>query len=106
MGVGTRLMVVRTRPHHPRRYVSPPGWTAKRLRQLARQPGCQWVGVHGERCPAWATDVDHVVPMSRGGADSPENYQSLCHSHHASKTALEFGFGERARRRSPTRHAL
>lgn len=37
-----------------------------------------------------ATDVDHKVPVSAGGAPfDPDNLQSLCHSHHSQKTALD-----------------
>lgn len=37
-----------------------------------------------------ATDVDHIAPISDGGDKTAlENLQSLCHSHHASKTRAE-----------------
>jgi 5-methylcytosine-specific restriction protein A len=37
-----------------------------------------------------ATDVDHIEPISRGGARLDEsNLQSLCHAHHSAKTATE-----------------
>lgn len=34
-------------------------------------------------------EVDHVVPLWEGGADDETNYQTLCHEHHAAKTADE-----------------
>jgi len=33
--------------------------------------------------------VDHIVPLSQGGTDTWDNYQSLCTMHHNKKTALE-----------------
>lgn len=40
-------------------------------------------------------EVDHIVPLWKGGADDATNLQSLCHDHHAAKTAREAD--ERAR---------
>lgn len=43
-----------------------------------------------------ATDVDHIIAKSAGGSDDLANLQSLCHSHHSLKTAIEDGsFGNR-----------
>lgn len=67
----------------------------RRLRQivLARDPVCRDpFGVHraaGEVVPA--TDVDHIVPRSAGGADTLENLQGLCHACHSRKTAQDDG---------------
>lgn len=33
--------------------------------------------------------TDHIVPLHRGGTDDWANLQSLCHQHHAEKTARE-----------------
>ena len=48
-------------------------------------------------CNAAATDVDHIVPLAEGGNDSAENLQTLCHSHHSRKTAIEDGGWGRSR---------
>ena len=35
-------------------------------------------------CGAGAAEVDHVVPLGRGGSDEPANLRSLCRAcHHA-----------------------
>lgn len=36
-------------------------------------------------------EVDHVMPLSRGGADSALNKRTLCRACHAAKTRLEAG---------------
>jgi 5-methylcytosine-specific restriction protein A len=40
-------------------------------------------------CGRMATDVDHILPKSKGGTDDPDNLQSLCHEYHSRKTATE-----------------
>jgi hypothetical protein len=42
--------------------------------------------VLGERCPARATDVDHIVT---GGPDELDNLEALCGRHHRQKTGGE-----------------
>lgn len=56
----------------------------KRLRDsvLAEHPVCQADG-----CDELATDVDHITPKRKGGTDSLDNLQALCHSCHSAKTA-------------------
>ena len=36
-------------------------------------------------------DVDHIVPLSKGGTYDMSNLQGLCRSHHQQKSALEAG---------------
>lgn len=43
-----------------------------------------------------ATEVDHILPLHRGGDDAPHNLQPLCHDCHASKSAMERGGRRRA----------
>ena len=40
------------------------------------------------RCDARATEVDHVMPWSRGGPTVVSNGQALCRSHNRSKAAM------------------
>jgi len=61
-------------------------WRRFRLLQLAREPMCgPCFEDTGRVMPA--TDVDHVTPISKGGAIwDLGNMQSLCHAHHSIKT--------------------
>lgn len=61
-------------------------WRNLRRLKLNRNPMCEQPG-----CTEVATDVDHIIARSKGGEDMMENLQSLCHSHHSRKTALEDG---------------
>ena len=40
-------------------------------------------------CDASAIDVDHIIPLWRGGTNTLDNAQLLCKKHHAAKTAKE-----------------
>ncbi|MDR5790294.1 HNH endonuclease signature motif containing protein [Caballeronia sp. LP003] len=40
-----------------------------------------------------ADEVDHVLPLYRGGTDHPSNLQSLCTLCHETKTRDDLGLG-------------
>lgn len=62
-------------------------WKVKRTRYLRTHPWCV-------DCGQAANTVDHVVPLSKGGQDNENNYQSMCTSCHSRKTASkDGGFG-------------
>jgi len=56
-------------------------WQALRMMVLRREPLCR-------RCQKPAQDVDHILPMSKGGARLDQaNLQPLCRSCHRAKHA-------------------
>ena len=58
---------------------------------LAHNPICQWPG-----CRQVANEVDHVVPLAKGGDNSIGNLRALCKHHHSRKTATtDGGFGRK-----------
>ena len=62
-------------------------WPKLRLMQLRREPLCRICALNG--AAAAATEVDHIQPKAKGGADSFENLQSLCKPCHSKKTMAE-----------------
>ncbi|MDO8616860.1 MAG: HNH endonuclease [Dehalococcoidia bacterium] len=66
-----------------RRGVYGPDWRKVRDAYIAEHPLC-------EKCGAPAQQVDHIIPISRGGARlDPAGLESLCRSCHSRKTAQE-----------------
>jgi 5-methylcytosine-specific restriction enzyme A len=47
--------------------------------------------------PTPASAVDHIVPLSKGGADVDANTRNLCRDCHEARTAEQFGFKRKAR---------
>lgn len=65
-----------------------------RLRRLviARDSLCRIQVLCGrgvDRLPALSTEVDHIVPRSRGGDESMANLQGACKACHSHKTASD-----------------
>src|SRR5687767_7524591 len=64
-------------------------WRALRAQALERD-GHQCVCImDGARCPAVAVEVDHVIPVHKGGMSVLDNLASLCAPHHREKTQRE-----------------
>lgn len=65
------------------------GWRWEKWRGaiLADEPLCRACKAEGR--VVLATDVDHIVPKSRGGTDVRSNLQPLCHECHSRKTMSE-----------------
>lgn len=72
------------------------GWAGQRDRAqvVAEEPLCRMCLARGIESPT--EEVDHIVPLSRGGTDKRSNKQGLCVPCHRKKTAAE----DAARRRS------
>ena len=51
-------------------------WQKLRAWYLSRYPLCRHCVLNGMTTPA--SEVDHIVPRSRGGSNEPENLQVLC----------------------------
>jgi 5-methylcytosine-specific restriction endonuclease McrA len=53
---------------------------------------CQWRGKDGRRCGSkWKLEIDHVIPVARGGRSVPDNLRILCRSHNALHAEQVFG---------------
>jgi 5-methylcytosine-specific restriction protein A len=62
------------------------GHALQRIRAdtLGREPLCRHCAERGH--VTVATQLDHIVPLSKGGRDAPENRQPLCDECHKAKT--------------------
>lgn len=81
-----------------RRSRLPKEWHKLRSQTFKRDGGrCTARLEDRSRCPAVATDCDHIVP---GDDHRLENLTSLCGNHHAAKSAREGGAAYKAKRRA------
>jgi len=72
------------------RFYDSTAWRKLRRLQLSDQPLCVMCKLAGK--VVVATEVDHIVPMSKGGAALDQaNLQSLCHNCHSRKTIRDQG---------------
>lgn len=62
-------------------------WMERRARWLREHPLCAHCARRGSARAAHV--VDHIIPLTDGGADDETNFQSLCIDHHKAKTAAE-----------------
>ena len=72
-------------------------WRKVRAVILRREPLCR--ACRSDGLLVVATDVDHILPKSDGGAEMLSNLQPLCHRHHSIKTARrDGGFGNKQKK--------
>ena len=65
-------------------------WHRTRKHQLTEEPLCRMCRANGILRPA--TEVDHIIPVSKGGDwYDGNNLQSLCISCHSQKTRADEG---------------
>jgi 5-methylcytosine-specific restriction protein A len=64
-------------------------WMAIRERVLRITPHCVECYNQGKVTPA--QEIDHIIPLFKGGTDDMDNLQALCQSHHADKTRADLG---------------
>jgi len=62
----------------------------RRERWLRRHPLCLVCQAQG--LVTLATEIDHVIPLHKGGEDAERNFQSLCATCHQDKTAYDRGW--------------
>ena len=67
------------------------GYRLQKIREehFSENPLCVMCQAQGRT--TIATDLDHIVPLYKGGKDEPENRQGLCTSCHEVKTRRDMG---------------
>lgn len=70
-------------------------WQATRARVLGLNPLC----AHCERkgFVTLAQQVDHILPLHKGGTDDANNLQGLCNACHDAKSLQDMGYRPRTR---------
>ena len=88
----TRLKVLdQNRPNSYRRGYTK-RWAKIRAIQLAKHPTCK--DCERDNRITVASEVHHIVPISKGGTHAPSNLMSLCKSCHSKRTGREKARGE------------
>ena len=53
---------------------------------------CGWKLANGETCGStWQLEIDHIVPVAKGGATTAENCRLICRAHNQMHARNEFG---------------
>jgi hypothetical protein len=53
---------------------------------------CTFTGPDGRRCGSeWHLELDHIVPLAKGGATTANNLRTLCRRHNQLEAKREFG---------------
>lgn len=62
------------------------------LRKAVRLAGWACCAVCPLRCLPSGVEIDHIVPLFKGGCDVVSNVQVLCVSCHKAKTRIDMGY--------------
>ncbi len=68
-------------------------WRKLRDAFINENPLCNDLFEKHRGLPYMGEEVDHIIPKSQGGTDDWDNLQTLCHSCHSRKTAIENRLG-------------
>ena len=98
------------RPHRGprRRSLNPRHVPAEVVRAVWERDGgrCAFVGENGHRCPErMCLELDHIVPVGRGGRSTVGNLRLLCRAHNQHVAEREYGKQFMAGRREAARRA-
>jgi 5-methylcytosine-specific restriction endonuclease McrA len=88
-------------PSHSDRYVP-----AQVCRAVWKRDGgqCTFVGRDGHRCgERWKVELDHIVPVARGGRATMESMRLRCHAHNQYEAERVFGREFMRRKREQAR---
>lgn len=81
---------IRRSPYDTSKRIRGRRWMEMRSILLMQQPLCLECKKVGR--VSMATEVDHIVPLFKGGTDDLENLQGLCSEHHRIKTNSDLGY--------------
>lgn len=84
--VGSKLKTLEFNPNATPRQRGR-AWMTRRARLLKANPLCCKCEEQGRIRPA--TEVDHVIPLFKGGPDTDPNTQNLCGDCHLEKTKAD-----------------
>lgn len=78
-----------------RRYDTSPRIRGRKLQEIRKRffehnPLCAECLKEGRA--TLATELDHIIPLFKGGKDTDDNRQGLCTEHHRIKTNKDMGF--------------
>lgn len=65
----------------------------QRLRRLQAEPLCRHCKAKG--VTREAVEIDHIIPLRKGGTDDDSNTQPLCEPCHEAKTRIDMGYREK-----------
>lgn len=78
---------------------------SERTRSFIRYRDGGLCRIKTDRCTTWATEIDHIIPVSKGGTDDPTNLRAACKACNAQENYKARGRGGgQSRLRRPEKH--